>query len=68
MAEIKFDKALKKLEKINAKLEAGDLEIEEALKLYEKGVALHKLCQKKLQEAEVVFKNIGKEEIGGEEH
>jgi exodeoxyribonuclease VII small subunit len=58
---MKFDIALKRLEKINSKLEAGDLEIEEALKLYKEGVKLHRLCKKKLKEAEVVFKEIKEE-------
>jgi exodeoxyribonuclease VII small subunit len=58
---MKFDKALKKLKKINEKLEGGDLDIEEALELYKEGVKLHKLCKEKLEKAEATFKTIGGE-------
>lgn len=61
---MKFDKALKRLEGINNKLEAGNLEIEEALKLYEEGVRLYKLCQQKLKEAKATFEEIEEEMEG----
>lgn len=56
-----FDNALKSLEKINERLESGNLEIEEALRLYKEGVDLYRICQKKLKEAKVVFREIGGE-------
>ena len=50
--EIKFEKALERLEKIVADLEAGNASLDEALKKYEEGVKLSVLCQKRLSEAE----------------
>jgi len=51
MVEIKFEEALKKLEKIVEGLEGGDLPLEESLLRYEEGVKLSRLCQKKLEAA-----------------
>lgn len=50
--EIKFEKALERLEKIVEDLEAGNISLEEALKKYEEGVRLSGLCQKRLTQAE----------------
>ncbi len=51
-AELPFEKALEKLEKIVADLESGEIPLEEALKKYEEGVKLSRLCQGKLSQAE----------------
>ena len=50
--EIKFEKALERLEKIVEDLEAGNISLEEALKKYAEGVRLSRTCQSKLNEAE----------------
>ncbi|MBN1687925.1 MAG: exodeoxyribonuclease VII small subunit [Candidatus Omnitrophica bacterium] len=50
--EIKFEKAMERLEKIVEDLEAGEISLEEALKKYEEGVQLSGICQKKLGQAE----------------
>lgn len=50
--EIKFEKALERLEKIVADLEAGNIPLEDALKKYEEGVKLSALCQNRLARAE----------------
>ncbi len=50
--EIKFEKAMEKLEKIVEDLEAGNLGLDEALKQYEEGVRLVRICQKTLSQAE----------------
>ena len=52
MENIKFEKALEKLERIVAELEDGDLPLEEALQKYEEGIKLSKVCGKKLSEVE----------------
>lgn len=61
MAEIKFEDALKKLEKIVHDLEDGDLPLDEALERYEEGIKLSKACAKKLEVArkkvEILLKN-----------
>ena len=49
MAEIKFEDALKKLEKIVTDLEDGSLSLDDALDKYEEGIKLSKLCAKKLE-------------------
>ena len=61
MAEMKFEEALKKLEKIVSDLEDGDLPLDEALERYEEGIRLSKACAKKLEVAkkkvEILLKN-----------
>jgi exodeoxyribonuclease VII small subunit len=52
MGELNFETALAKLEQIVRELEAGELSLEESLKLFESGVSLARLCSKKLDEAE----------------
>jgi exodeoxyribonuclease VII small subunit len=47
-----FEKSLDELEKIVAKLEAGDLPLEESLKLFEEGVKLSRNCRERLVNAE----------------
>jgi exodeoxyribonuclease VII small subunit len=51
MADIKFEEALKKLEKIVGDLEDGDLSLGEALKKYQEGIQLSRLCSQRLEEA-----------------
>ena len=50
--ELKFEKALERLEKIVEELEAGDIPLEDALKKYEEGVRLSRLLNEKLSQAE----------------
>lgn len=51
MAEIKFEEALKKLEKIVTDLEKGDLTLDEALKKYQEGIELSRACSARLESA-----------------
>jgi exodeoxyribonuclease VII small subunit len=51
-----FEQKLKKLEEIVKKMEAGDLELDQSLKLFEEGVKLTKDCQTHLQDAELKVK------------
>jgi exodeoxyribonuclease VII small subunit len=48
---IKFEEAIKRLETIVQKLEAGDVPLDESLSLYEEGISLFKQCSSKLDEA-----------------
>ena len=61
MAEIKFEDALKKLEKIVEDLEGGDLSLDDALKKYQEGIELARLCAQRLDNArkkiDVLVKN-----------
>ncbi|MBI4091122.1 exodeoxyribonuclease VII small subunit [candidate division WWE3 bacterium] len=58
--ELTFTQSLKKLKEITEKLEKGDLELEDALKLYEEGISLHKKCIDKLNFAKLKFEELKK--------
>jgi exodeoxyribonuclease VII small subunit len=47
-----FEQALAELETLVERLERGDLPLDEALKLFERGVALTRHCQSSLQSAQ----------------
>ena len=64
MAEMKFEDALKKLEKLVADLENGDLPLDEALGKYEEGIKLSKACAKKLEVARKKVEILLKSEDG----
>ena len=51
MAEMKFEEALKKLERIVEDLEKGDLSLDEALKKYQEGIELSRQCSQRLDSA-----------------
>ena len=67
MAEIKFEDALKKLEKIVGELEDGGLPLDDALGRYEEGIKLSKLCAKKLELAKKKVEILMKSEDGSVE-
>jgi exodeoxyribonuclease VII small subunit len=50
--DLRFEEALAGLERIVARLEGGDLPLDDALKLFEEGVRLSRYCSGKLDEAE----------------
>lgn len=53
MAEKKtFEKSISELEEIVAKLEGGNVTLDESLELFEKGIKLSKSCQQMLDAAE----------------
>jgi len=52
-SEITFETAILQLENVVQKLESGNLPLEEATGLYEKGMELSKLCNKILTSAEL---------------
>ena len=64
MAEMKFEEALKKLEKIVEDLEDGNLSLDDALGKYEEGIKLSKLCAKKLEVAKKKVEILLKSEDG----
>jgi exodeoxyribonuclease VII small subunit len=59
-----FEEALQKLEAIVAKMEEGDLPLEEALKAFEEGVRLAKFCTGKLDEAERKVEKLMRNQAG----
>ena len=50
--KMRFEQALEKLETVVAKLEAGNVPLDEALASYEEGMELIRVCNKQLDEAE----------------
>jgi len=52
MAEMKFDQALSRLEKLVEEMEEEEVPLEESLKKYEEGVRLAALCLDRLNRAE----------------
>lgn len=51
IAEMTFEAALKELEEIVRRLEGGDSTLDDAISIYERGVALKSHCEAKLREA-----------------
>ena len=49
---INFEDALKELESLVARMEQGDLPLEESLACFERGIALTRTCQQSLKSAE----------------
>jgi len=62
-----FEQALDELEKLVARLERGDLPLEEALRVFERGVALTRQCQGALksaqQKVEILLRRGGQTQI-----
>ena len=52
MAKKTFEQSMKQLEQIVQELETGDLPLEKALKKFEDGVQLSRLCTEMLDETE----------------
>lgn len=47
-----FETALAQLEELVSKMESGGLPLEESLDAYRRGVALSRICQERLEQAE----------------
>jgi len=52
VAEPTFEKALAELEKVVARMEGGELSLEEALAAHKRGLELAKFCQARLEAAQ----------------
>jgi exodeoxyribonuclease VII small subunit len=50
--ELDFEKALAELEKIVARMESGELSLEQALATHKRGLELARFCQQKLEAAQ----------------
>ena len=48
-----FESALKELEALVERMESGDLPLEQALQMFERGVELTRICQASLKQAEL---------------
>lgn len=66
----KFEEAFERLEEIVAKLESGDVALEESLDLYTEGMTLVKFCNQKLTVAREKIETLSakdSEETGADE-
>jgi len=62
--ELKFEDGLKRLEEIVAKLESGNLPLDNSLKLFEEGVKLVRFCNERLAEAQQKVELLTKDQAG----
>jgi exodeoxyribonuclease VII small subunit len=58
IAKMTFEVALKELEDIVEKLEGGRIELEESIRIYERGELLKAHCEAKLKDAEARIERI----------
>ena len=56
--ELSFEEALVQLENIVRELESGRIKLDDAVKAYEKAVALKKFCETKLRAAQLKIEKI----------
>jgi exodeoxyribonuclease VII small subunit len=63
-ADIPFEEAVKKLESIVDAMESGDLPLETLLQRFEDGTRLVKLCQARLEQAELQIQKLEKDSSG----
>ncbi len=64
MAEMKLEKAMRRLEDIVEELEKGELDIDKSLEIFEEGIKMSRLCSKKLGEAEAKIERLTRNEKG----
>jgi exodeoxyribonuclease VII small subunit len=64
VTDMSFEEAMKALEDVVNRLEAGEVPLEDSIKLYERGAELKAHCQKKLAEAEEKVAQISLDENG----
>jgi exodeoxyribonuclease VII small subunit len=64
MVEIKFEKAMSRLEQIVDELERGELDIDKSLKIFEEGIKMSRVCSKKLNEAEKKIEKLTRNQSG----
>ena len=57
-SDLSFEQALAELETIVASLESGKAPLEDSITAYERGVALKKQCENKLNEAQAKIEKI----------
>jgi exodeoxyribonuclease VII small subunit len=64
MTDLKFEDCLTRLEQIVGALEAGNLPLEESLKVFEDGIALARQCSRYLDDAERRIEMLVKDDAG----
>jgi exodeoxyribonuclease VII small subunit len=61
---VTFEEALKELEALVARMETGKIPLEEAVSLYERGMALKQFCAQKLESARLRVEKVTVQEDG----
>ncbi|MDR0851107.1 MAG: exodeoxyribonuclease VII small subunit [Clostridiales Family XIII bacterium] len=61
--QLTFEQALEILESCAQKLDAGDVSLEESIRIYEEGVKYYKICDSILKNAKQMIEEIRKEEL-----
>lgn len=61
---IKFEEALQELETIAEQIERTDMNLEDSIKAFERGLELKKICEERLKEAEGKVELLKKKEDG----
>ena len=64
MGQIKFEKAMQRLEQIVEDLEKGELDIDKSLEIFEEGIKMSRVCSKKLNEAEAKIEKLTQNQKG----
>lgn len=64
MAKKTFEQSMKQLEQLVQELESGDLPLEKAIKKFEEGIQLTKICARKLDETEKKISLLVEDEDG----
>jgi exodeoxyribonuclease VII small subunit len=64
MTDLKFEDCLGRLEQIVGQLEAGNLSLEDSLKVFEEGIGLARHCAKYLADAERRIEILAKDDTG----
>ena len=64
MTDLKFEDCLARLEQIVSQLEAGQLSLEDSLKVFEEGIGLARHCAKYLADAERRIEILAKDDTG----
>jgi exodeoxyribonuclease VII small subunit len=57
--QVRFEDAQRELEQIVQQLETGQADLDDAIKLWERGEELYRLCAKKLDSAEGKIEELG---------
>jgi exodeoxyribonuclease VII small subunit len=60
LAERPFDELIGELQRIVQSLEAGNLQLEEGIALYRRGLQLHAACEGRLRQAELTITELGR--------
>ena len=64
MGELKFEKAVQRLENVVDDLEKGELDIDKSLEMFEEGIKMSRICSKKLNEAEAKIEKLTRNQKG----